>query len=310
MFRLLSGVFMGWSLGTNDSANIFATAVYTRMVRYRTAVVLVAVFVIIGSLLQGQAGMTTLGGLAAQTANTAFIASLAAAMTVTLMTLLKLPVSTSQAVVGAIIGIGIVMGDVNFSDLGKVVVAWVLTPIGTVVGSCLLYPTLGRLLDRLPINIFMRDRIIKIGLLVVGSYGAYALGANNVANVTGVYVQSGTLNVFQAALLGGVSIALGALTFSKNVMITVGKQLVRLDPFAAFIAILSEAVVVHIFAFVGVPVSTSQAIIGAILGIGILKGVQTINSKTLLSILFGWVGTPTVGLLLACLLFFFYRVLF
>jgi PiT family inorganic phosphate transporter len=67
------------------------------------------------------------------------------------------------------------------------------------------------------------------------------------------------------------------------------------------------AVVVHLFAIIGVPVSTSQAIIGSVLGIGILKGVQTIKLGTLLMIVFGWVGTPSIALAFAYL---FFRFLF
>jgi len=307
MYRLLSGIFMGWSLGSNDSANIFGTAVFSKKIRYRTAVILCAVFVIVGALLEGRAGMHTLSGLVNQTADSAFAASLAAALTVTLMSVLKLPVSTSQAMVGAIMGIGILRGQINFSGLTKVVIAWVATPIGTIVATLVLYPLIGWFLRLLRLNIFTRDLFLKWGLIIAGCYGAYALGANNVANVTGVYIQTGQLNVLQAALLGGGSIALGAVTYSKNVMITVGKKLVRLDPFSAFIAVFSMALVVHTFAIIGVPVSTSQAIIGSVVGVGILKGVQTIRIRTLLLVLFGWIGTPSIALAIAYLIF---RLLF
>jgi PiT family inorganic phosphate transporter len=307
MYRLLSGIFMGWSLGSNDSANIFGTAVFSKKIRYRTAVILCAVFVIVGALLEGPAGMHTLSSLVDQTADSAFAASLAAALTVTLMSVLKLPVSTSQAMVGAILGIGILRSQINYSGLTKVVIAWVATPVGTIAATLILYPLVGRLLRVLRLNIFTRDLILKWGLIVAGCYGAYALGANNVANVTGVYIHTGQLNVWQAALLGGVSIALGALTYSKNVMLTVGKKLVRLDPFSAFIAVFAMALVVHTFAIVGVPVSTSQAIIGAVVGVGILKGVQTIKIRTLLLIFFGWIGTPSIALAIAYLL---YRLLY
>ncbi len=305
MYRLLSGIFMGWALGANDSANIFGTAVFSKKIRYRTAVLLTAAFVLVGAVLEGQQGMRTLSGLVHQTANSAFAASLAAALTVTLMSVLKLPVSTSQAMVGAIVGIGVLKGEVNLAGLTKVVTAWVGTPVGTIVASLLLYPLLGKGLEKLPLNIFTRDSLIKAGLIVAGCYGAYALGANNVANVTGVYIQTGHLTPFQAALLGGVAIGLGAVTYSRNVMLTVGRKLVRLDPFSAFIAVFSMALVVHFYALVGVPVSTSQGIIGAVLGIGILKGVQTISAGTLLRILFGWIGTPAIALGAAYLIFRF-----
>lgn len=110
MYRLLSGVFMGWSLGSNDSANIFGTAVFSKTIRYRDTVILFAIFVIIGALLERQRGMHPLSGLVMQTRNSAFSASLAAALTVTLMTILRLPVSTSQTIIGVVLGIGMLKG--------------------------------------------------------------------------------------------------------------------------------------------------------------------------------------------------------
>lgn len=70
-------------------------------------------------------------------------------------------------------------------------------------------------------------------------------------------------------------------------------------------AILAEAATVHIYANLGVPVSTSQAIVGAVLGVGLLKGVRTIDKSTLWRILFGWTGAPVIA---AGVAFVFYQV--
>ena len=306
MFRLFSGIFLGWSLGSNDSANVFGTAVASRSIKYSNAILLASVFILIGALLEGIRGMHTLSNLTSQTLHTAFISSLAAAVTVTIMTLLKLPVSTSQAVVGAIIGIGLGTGKVNFDGLGKVFICWVGTPVGAALLSMILYPIIGRILEAIPMNIFIRGYVLKTGLIIAGCYGAYALGANNVANITGVYVQTGIISGFEAVLIGGLSIVIGVLTYSKKVMMTVGKRLVKLDPFSSFITVLSHAIIVHVYAKIGVPVSTSQAIIGAVLGVGLLKGVQTIQVKVLLGIFFGWIGTPFIAGVLSFGLFWLF----
>jgi PiT family inorganic phosphate transporter len=113
-----------------------------------------------------------------------------------------------------------------------------------------------------------------------------------VANVTGVYVGSGLLTPFEAALIGSLSIASGVLTYSRKVMETIGKKIVELDGFSAFIAEFSAAVTVHIFTQVGVPVSTSQAIVGGVTGVGIMKGVKTVKKRTLVEIAVGWLSTP------------------
>jgi PiT family inorganic phosphate transporter len=65
---------------------------------------------------------------------------------------------------------------------------------------------------------------------------------------------------------------------------------------------------VHIYALIGVPVSTSQAIVGAVLGVGILKGARTIDRKTLSRILFGWTGTPVISAALTYVLFQLFRL--
>jgi PiT family inorganic phosphate transporter len=102
-----------------------------------------------------------------------------------------------------------------------------------------------------------------------------------------------------ATVIGGVSIAFGAVTYSKRVMLTVGSGLVPLDGFSAFIAVLSEAITVHIYAIIGVPVSTSQAIIGAVVGIGLAIGTRAVNNRTLLTIVLGWLSTPLIAGILA-----------
>ena len=146
-------------------------------------------------------------------------------------------------------------------------------------------------------------RIALLALLLSGCYGAYALGANNVANVTAVFVSSGMLSVTQATILGGITIAAGALTYAKPVMMTVGAEMVKLDPFCAFIAVLANAVTIHIYAIIGVPVSSSQAIVGAVMGIGIIKGLQTVRFSAVTKVFVGWVMTPVLAAGIAQLIY-------
>jgi len=295
VLSLLGGVFLGWSLGANDASNVFGSAVASRMLKFWTAAVLASVFVLLGALLQGQAGIETLKGLTQFTLEQAVVSSVAAATTVTIMTILGLPVSTSQAVVGAILGIGILNQQLNLAGLGKVVACWFGTPVGAAVIAVIIYKVLAAFYNNLKINLFQSDILIRLLMIAAGSYGAYALGANNVANVTAVFVGAGHLSVFSAALIGGLSIGLGILTLSKRVMETVGKKLVRLDPFSALVVLLAQSITVHIYTFIGVPVSTSQAVIGAVLGIGLVKGISTVSGRTLANILIAWLLTPAIA---------------
>ena len=302
MFQLSGSVVLGWALGSNDAANVFGTAVASRMVRYRSAVMIAAVFILLGAVLQGHRGMQTIGGLAEQTTRSAMIVTFVAGLTVLLMTALKLPVSTNQAVVGVVIGIGLWIDPtaVQWGGLGKVVICWVTAPVGAALIAAMLYPTLGRLLDRLPLNLVTRSIVLRLALLVCGAYGAYALGANSTGNVSGAFLGTGVMaqaghERLLLTLLGGASIALGVLTFSRRVMFTVGSRLVQLGAFSALVALLAEAITVHVYAFIGVPVSTSQAVVGAVVGIGVVKGIRTINASVLRRIVIGWVISPLIG---------------
>ena len=303
MLSLLGGIFLGWSLGANDAANAFGSAVSSKMLRFWTAAFLGAIFVLLGAVLEGRAGIDTLQGLTQLSLKKAMVASIAAALTVTLMTLWGLPVSTSQAVVGAILGIGFLNRQLDLSGLSKVVACWIGTPLGGLIIAVIVYRILSFAMNRINIDLFRADILLRIALIVAGSYAAYALGANNVANVTAVFVGAGQISAFWATVIGGLSIALGILTFSQPVMETIGKKLVRLDPFSALIVVLAEAITVHFFTFVGVPVSTSQAVIGAVLGVGVVKGVNTVSRRTLTNIFIGWFLTPAVAYILSIALY-------
>ena len=303
------GVFLGWSLGANDAANVFGTAVSANVISFRKATILCCLAVILGALLEGQAGITTYRELTTRDALTiAVITSSTAALTVTIMTLCRLPISTSQAIVGAITGIGLVTGAMNWQGLQKIVICWIATPIGAMALACIVYKLLSLAINRIPMSMLTRDTILWTGLIVVGIYGSYALGANNVANATGVF--SGAiegLNDSHLALIGGIAISLGVLTYSKRVMLAVGSGLMPLDAFTALVAVAAMAGTVHIFAVIGVPVSTSQGIVGAIIGISFMRAGARVRFRTLRNISLGWLLTPVVSLILAAAAYAIYQ---
>ena len=298
VIALLGGLYLGWALGANDASNVFGTAVGARIISFRHAAILCAVAVIAGAALQGEAGIHTLSGLTTQTRTTLVIVSVSAALTVTLMTFIGLPISTSQAMVGAITGIGLATRDISGSGLLKVVICWVTTPVGAMLFSIIIYYVLKFILSKLRLSILTRDKLLWGGLVVVGTYGSYALGANNVANATGIYSgQIPGLEDIHLALIGGGAIALGVLTFSRRVMTSVGTKLMRLDAFTALISVTSMATTIHIFSLIGVPVSTSQAIIGAIMGIGLMQDYRNVKFKMLKNFGAGWILTPVIAFL-------------
>ena len=335
---LTSGLFLGWSLGANDAANVFGSAVGSKMVSFRKAALIASVFVLLGAVIQGAGASETLGKLGAVNAlGGSFTVALAAAVTVYLMTKFGIPVSTTQAIVGAIIGWNLFTG--NHTDnraMSQIISTWVSGPLIGAAIAILLYIILKAIKKHSSIHLVRFESYIRKGLIIVGAFGAYSLGANNIANVMGVFIPSFNLHeinlgVFilsseqQLFMLGGLAIAAGILTYSKKVMETVGNNIIELSSEAALVAVLSQALVLFIFSSswlsslfirIGlppipmVPVSSSQVIIGSVIGIGIYKGARNINFRILGEIGIGWIVTPVSSGILAFISLFFVRNIF
>lgn len=305
-FSLLGGLFLGWSAGRNDFANLFGTAIASKMVRVWQAVLLASIFCMTGACLSGYNGIETLANLSrGDSVQSAVVTSLAAAATITLMNRLKIPVSASQAVVGSIVGTGLMAGTFSFQESGltKIVLCWLLSPALAFIISCAVYLAAAKVYNSCKMNIFQRDRFLRWGLILVGCYASYAFGANISANVAAVFVGSGAMTAQTAVIFGGACLVLGITTFSRGVLNTVGRGIVKLDAFSALVAVFCEATTVLIFALLGVPISTMFALVGAIVGIGVVRS-KTIRFNKLLAIGGGWFAVPAVSCLLSALFFF------
>ena len=323
-FFLLSGLFLGWSLGANDAANAFGTAVGTRMVKFRMAALLASVFVILGAVIEGGGTTRTLNELGAVNAVAgSFTVALSAGLSVTLMVRARLIVSTSQTIIGAIIGWNLFAGlSTDWKLLGEIVSTWIISPILAAVFAFILFHIFKKTLWRLNVHMLRQDAYNRLALLMVGAFGAYSLGANNIANVMGVFVPVSPFrdfHIFNIAmisgkqllfLIGALAIAVGIFTYSERVMYTVGNDLFKLTPIAALIVVLSESLVLYLFASQGikgwlqshglptiplVPVSSSHAVIGAVIGIALAKGGKGVNYTILKRISIGWVVTPILA---------------
>ena len=324
LFFLTSGLLLGWSLGANDAANVFGTAVGTRMIRFPTAAAICSCFVILGAVVSGAGAAGTLGELGAIDALPgSFIVALSAAAAVYLMTQSGLPVSTTQAIVGAILGWNLFSGNPTHSGvLLKILSTWLVCPLLAAGFAIVLFWLVQLVLGFARPHLLRIDAYTRLGLILAGALGAYGLGANNIANVMGVFLPSSPFTDFSIAgaitissaqqlfLMGGIAIAVGVITYSERVMLTIGQGLLPLTPLAAWCAVTAHSIVLILFASRGlehflasrglptiplVPVSSSQAVVGAVLGIGLLKGGTAIRWRTLGGIGLGWMLTPLVA---------------
>ena len=363
---LFAGLFMGWSLGTNDAANAFGTAVATRVVKYRTSIIIIAVMVVLGSILQGADDIDKLSSISTnnevsadvqdmenigvefekdengefilddddnyiikskdnidekalstlrlKSGIKAAIIFICAALTVFVMSYLKFPVSANQAVTGAIIGWGLFHADysnpevtsTNLKEIGKFVSTWLLNPLGAAIISFVIVYFFKKFFEKKVESLKSYDKVIKIGYIIAGAYSAYTIGINSSASVTAFYYDSFGVganiltNARLTAILGGLAIAVGVLTYSKKVMMTVGGSIANISQIDGFLVILASALAITVMKILlGIPVSTSQAVVGAVIGAGLVKGPKNVNFKVLGKIGIAWISSPTAAGLMA-----------
>jgi len=296
LILLGAGAYVGWNIGANDTANCIGTSVGCGLLSFKRAVFLVAVFTILGAMLQGQYVMKTIGkGIVREDLNyTAIIvALLCSGFFVTLATFFKIPTSTSQAVVGGVFGIGLAVGaDINYSKFAIIAESWLICPVLVMVLAFVLSHSLNYIVRKVALSTLLIQNTIGWMAIISACYVAYGTGANNAGNAVGPIANLGIIDPTLLLLIGGIAIAVGAITYGKKVAQTVGKGITPLDIPAAFVAQFSSAFGLHLFSVLGIPVSTSSAIVGAVVGVGLVKGAKAISKKTVITILFGWILTP------------------
>jgi inorganic phosphate transporter, PiT family len=338
-FYLISGLFLGWSLGANDASNIFGTAVTTKMLKFRFAATLASIFLVLGAVFSGGGTSQTISELGEVNALAgAFTVSLASGLTVFVLIRRGFPVSVSQSIVGSIIAWCIFTATpVDISSLTRIIITWVFNPVISCVFAYLIFLFTKYFIKKVNIHLLEIDFYTRLALILVLIFGSYSLGANNIAKVIGVFINSNPFNdinilnviSFPAAkqlfLLGGLAMAIGIFTYSKRNIETVGGEIFKLDPITALSSVLGSSLVLFLFSSqsienllhsVGlpglplVPVSITQSMVGAIIGISFAKGVSNLNFKVLGKIGIGWVITPIVSGLVCFILLFFVQNVF
>lgn len=321
---LAVGFYVGWNVGANDAANAMGVSVGGRIISYRQAVIIMILFVLLGAVLEGWKVMETVGSgivISPQGVNPlteipqiAVIGLFSAGLWVTIATTLKLPVSTSQSIVGSVVGAGLLLSfvnpsaapatSVNLTVLEEIGLAWVLTPIGAAMFAYIIYRVVGSGFRRIG-GAATLNRVLRMAVIFASAFAAYSIGANTVGNATGLIyavvgegAESFVWDPQLIGLFGGVALSVGAITYSRRVMRTVGREITGLSAITAFAAQFGAALTVWIFARMGVPVSSSQAIVGGVAGVGLVKGTASVSKRKLGEIVLAWVLTPTVAAIL------------
>ena len=166
------------------------------------------------------------------------------------------------------------------------------------------------------------EKVFAILMIFTACAMAFAHGSNDVANAVGplaaivsVIGSGGDIAAKSALpawvlLLGGGGIVLGLATYGFKVMATIGKKITELTPSRGFAAELAAATTVVLASATGLPISTTHTLVGAVLGVGLARGIGALNLRVVGSIFMSWVITLPAGAGLAILFFFTFKGMF
>jgi PiT family inorganic phosphate transporter len=297
------GAAVGWSIGANDAANSLGVAVGSRVLNLRQAIILIAIFGFLGAFLQGSYVIKTIGkGIVPidkldkdLSTYIALVAAFAAGAWVVLATYWKMPISTSHSIVGAVAGAGLaVHAPIVWKKLLDIFICWIFTPLGAAILGYIFYRIFKNVFYRIIPRKYLKATLAAL-IIISGCYVAYTWGANDVANAVGVISGAGIISVKMSILLGGAAIVLGIVTWGYKVIETIGSEITNLLPIMAFSAQLASAINVHVYTIFGIPVSTSHSIVGAIFGVGLVRGARVINLHIMKEIIACWLATPFIS---------------
>jgi PiT family inorganic phosphate transporter len=162
------------------------------------------------------------------------------------------------------------------------------------------------------------ERIFGVLMIITACAMAFAHGSNDVANAIGPL--SAVISVAQTGMvsakssvsiwvlvLGGVGIVVGLATYGRHVIATVGTKITQLTPSRGFAAEVAASTTIVIASGTGMPISTTHTLIGAVLGVGLARGIDAIDLRVVSRVLVSWVVTIPAGAILAILFFFLFR---
>ncbi len=162
------------------------------------------------------------------------------------------------------------------------------------------------------------ERVFGVLMIVTACSMAFAHGSNDVANAIGplaaviAVAQTGVVGAKSAIpvwvlAIGGAGIVIGLATYGRRVIATVGHRITRLTPSRGFAAELAASTTIVIASGTGIPISTTHTLVGAVLGVGLARGIEAIDLKVVGRIFVSWVVTIPAGAFLAIIFFYVFK---
>ena len=299
---VLVALGFSWSMGAHYTGACMGMPYAAGSIKLRPALTLMAAMTLFGATFFSHHVLIHVGHGIVLTPLRVYAAisviGIASLLTI-LFTRLRIPTSTIQIMVFALIGTAIPLGlRVEWTAVLRLAIIWLLAPFV----ACGLGFLFTKILDLIP---WMRstDSVSHVGpaLVTAGAIASVAMGANDVSNATAVFLSTRLSGPLMAGFIGGTGLALGVVTWGRPLLERVAFEVVRLDRIMATAAQLVQALVVLTAVIFGYFTSMNQALVGAMAGAGLARGRKTIESRTVFMIVQGWFIGPGAGFAVAYL---------
>lgn len=314
IIAIVIACFFAMNIGASGTAAAMGPAYGSgALPRKRVAMLLVGVFAFCGALAGGEVVRTIGSGIISTEivdVELVVIILAAACLSLFIANVIGIPLSTSEVVVGAIVGAGIAYQSLYFETLLVIVMFWVIVPV-VAFTLALAVGTLIRSGERKYTFLKGKGKWRKplvILLIISGCMEAFAAGMNNVANAIGPLVGAGVIGIQEGILLGGAFVALGAIVLGGKVLETNGKRITSLSLLQGSAVSGIGGTLVIIASIFGLPVPLTQVTTSAIIGMGTVeRGIRLWQKNILKQIIKVWVVSPVFSLVLSYLLVLLFR---
>ncbi len=291
-----------FSIGAHYTGACMGMPYAAGALRAVTALMIMAPATFLGALLASGRVETTVGHgilLGGTVDYGVALAILASALLLTsLYNFATLPTSTIQILVFSAVGAGLAAGiPIDWGTIGTFLVLWAIAPVAA-FGLGYLFTVAFDRRGAPEGRSAPLARTAVWGLAAVGTAASFAMGANDVSNATGGLVMTGLFGLGTAALVGGIGLAAGILTWGRPLLEKVAFRIVKLDPRMAIGSQIAQAGIVLAYTAFGYFTSMNQALVGAMLGAGRARGEQTVFRRAVGEIALGWALGPVSGLAL------------
>ena len=308
-------------IGANDASNVFGSAVGSKMVKFRSAIIFFIIFIILGAVINAENPSKIYGDLVLDYPELKKIFLIIFPVVfVTIISLkIKIPSSISQSIIFSLMGFSMAEKlNINYDLFKKLIYFWIATPVLAFLFSMIFCWFLTNLFRIFKLNVFQIDYQIRISLVIFGCIAAFALGAHLTAAIVGIYAPFLNLDIelmnFNLVLddnklyfFGSLLIGVGAFIFSQKIVKTIGSQISNIKPIPALAILLTQILILFTFSssfiinnlnlflpfeLFAMPLSASHITFASIIGIASFNKFREVKPQYTKKIILSWIIIP------------------